>query len=94
MDRDYLHGPLDEFVKTLSVKVKIFRNKKRLGLMKSRIVGADAATGDTMTFLDAHIEATRGWLTPLLSEIKMNRFFFILLFQREPQVHSSLCIKI
>lgn len=72
-NREYLHRPLDEFVKTLSVPVKIFRNKKRLGLMKSRIVGADAAVGDTLTFLDAHIEATRGWLTPLLSEIKMNR---------------------
>jgi len=71
--REYLHKPLDEFVKTLSVPVKIFRNEKRLGLMKSRIVGADAAEGETMTFLDAHIEATKGWLVPLLAEIKMNR---------------------
>ena len=73
-DREYLHKPLDEFVKTLDVPVKIFRNEKRLGLMKSRIVGADAATGDTMTFLDAHIECTRGWLVPLLAEIKMNKY--------------------
>lgn len=72
-NREYLQKPLDDFVKTLSVPVKIFRNKKRLGLMKSRIVGADAAEGDTMTFLDAHIECTKGWLPPLLSEIKMNR---------------------
>ena len=74
VDRDYLHGPLDEFVKTLPVPVKIFRNTERLGLMRSRLRGADAATGDTMTFLDAHIEATDGWLTPLLNEIKLNRF--------------------
>jgi polypeptide N-acetylgalactosaminyltransferase len=73
VDRPYLHKPLDEFVKTLPVKVRIFRNKKRLGLMKSRLVGADAAYGDTLTFLDAHIEATNGWLPPLLSEIKQNR---------------------
>lgn len=72
-DREYLHKPLDDFVKNLSIKVKIIRNKNRIGLMKSRIVGADAATGDTLTFLDAHIEATKGWLVPLLSEIKMNR---------------------
>lgn len=71
--REYLHRPLDEFVKTLPVRVKIFRNKERLGLMRSRLVGADAATGDTLTFLDAHIEATDGWLPPLLSEIKKNR---------------------
>lgn len=73
-NREYLHKPLDEFVKTLDVPVRIFRNKKRLGLMKSRIVGADAALGDTMTFLDAHIECTKGWLVPLLAEIKMNRY--------------------
>jgi polypeptide N-acetylgalactosaminyltransferase len=76
VDRDYLHGPLDEFVKSLSVPVKIFRNEERMGLMRSRLRGADAATGDTMTFLDAHIEATDGWLTPLLNEIKANRFVF------------------
>jgi hypothetical protein len=74
--REYLHKPLDNFVKTLPVVVRIFRNKERLGLMRSRLVGADAATGDTLTFLDAHIEATTGWLPPLLSEIKMNRFFY------------------
>jgi polypeptide N-acetylgalactosaminyltransferase len=72
--REYLHGPLDEFVKTLPVSIRIFRNKERLGLMRSRLVGADAATGETMTFLDAHIEATNGWLPPLLNEIKRNRF--------------------
>ena len=71
--RDYLHGPLDEFVKKLPVPVKIFRNKKRIGLIRSRLRGADAATGDTMTFLDAHIEVTNGWLPPLLSEIKNNK---------------------
>jgi hypothetical protein len=72
-DREYLHGPLDEFVKRQPVAFKVFRNKERLGLMRSRLVGADAATGDTLTFLDAHIEATDGWLPPLLSEIKKNR---------------------
>ncbi len=73
-DREYLHKPLDEFVKTLSVKVKIFRNKIRLGLMRSRIIGANEAEGNTLTFLDAHIETTQGWLEPLLYEIKINRY--------------------
>jgi len=73
VDREYLHGPLDEFVKTLPVPVKIFRNKERLGLIRSRLVGAEAATGETMTFLDAHIETTPGWLPPLLTEIRHNR---------------------
>ena len=75
--REYLHGPLDEFVKTLPVRVKIIRNEKRLGLMRSRLRGADVATADTMTFLDAHIEATSGWLPPLLYEIKKNRLVWV-----------------
>ncbi len=74
--REYLGAPLDEFVKTLPVRVKVLRNKKRLGLMRSRLVGAEVATADTMTFLDAHIEATDGWLPPLLYEIKKNRYDF------------------
>ena len=73
VDREYLKEPLDKFCKTLPVPVKIFRNKKRIGLIRSRLVGAEAATGDTLTFLDAHIEATYGWLVPLLYEVKKNR---------------------
>jgi polypeptide N-acetylgalactosaminyltransferase len=45
-----------------------------MGLMRSRLVGAAAATGETMTFLDAHIEATEGWLEPLLTEVNYNRY--------------------
>lgn len=41
--------------------------------MRSRLRGAKAATGDTLTFLDAHIEVVRGWLPPLLLEVKKNR---------------------
>lgn len=45
-----------------------------MGLMRSRLRGAAIAKGDTMTFLDAHVEVTNGWLPPLLFEIKKNRF--------------------
>ncbi|RNA33882.1 polypeptide N-acetylgalactosaminyltransferase 13 isoform X1 [Brachionus plicatilis] len=71
--RDYLHQALDTFAKSLPVQVKILRNAERMGLMRSRLRGAEAASGATMTFLDAHIEATRGWLQPLLAEVKRNR---------------------
>jgi polypeptide N-acetylgalactosaminyltransferase len=73
-DRDYLHKPLDEFVKTLRIPVLIFRNEERMGLIRSRLRGASAASGDTLTFLDAHIECSEGWILPLLTEVKKNRF--------------------
>jgi polypeptide N-acetylgalactosaminyltransferase len=52
-----------------------------MGIMRSRIKGAEKATGDTMTFLDAHIEATYGWLEPLLTEVKYNKYdlFYLLI---------------
>ena len=64
---------MDDFVATLPVTFKVLRNEKRIGLMKSRIKGAAIATGETMTFLDAHIECNLGWLEPLLTEVKHNR---------------------
>ena len=79
-DREYLHEPLDKFVKKLPVPVKIFRNQNRSGLIRSRLVGAQEASGDTLTFLDAHIEATNGWLVPLLNEVKKNRSAYVFIF--------------
>jgi hypothetical protein len=36
--------------------------------------GAEAATeGTVLVFLDAHVEATKGWLVPLLADIEGDR---------------------
>lgn len=54
-DKPWLKKPLEDFVKLLP-KTKLVRMPERLGLMSARVNGAEAATGDTVTFLDAHIE--------------------------------------
>lgn len=62
----HLHDQLDEYVKQYLPKVKIVRVPKRSGLIKARILGAAAATGDVLIFLDAHCEPNVNWLPPLL----------------------------
>ena len=50
-------------------KTKLVRLEGRNGLMQARNVGGTVATGDTLTFLDSHIEVAPGWLEPLMGRI-------------------------
>uniref|UniRef100_A0A8C4X9T0 Polypeptide N-acetylgalactosaminyltransferase n=1 Tax=Erpetoichthys calabaricus TaxID=27687 RepID=A0A8C4X9T0_ERPCA len=68
---EQLKAPLEEYVnKRYPGLVKIVRNKKREGLIRARIEGWKAATGDVTGFFDAHVEFTPLWAEPVLSRIK------------------------
>ncbi|XP_020645080.3 polypeptide N-acetylgalactosaminyltransferase 3 [Pogona vitticeps] len=68
---EYLKDELDEYVKQFHI-VKVVRQKERKGLITARLLGASIATGETLTFLDAHCECFYGWLEPLLARIAEN----------------------
>ncbi|XP_007432180.1 polypeptide N-acetylgalactosaminyltransferase 3 [Python bivittatus] len=68
---DYLQDKLDDYVKQFQI-VKVVRQKERKGLITARLLGASVATGETLTFLDAHCECFYGWLEPLLARIAEN----------------------
>ncbi|CAH1793454.1 unnamed protein product [Owenia fusiformis] len=50
-------------------KVLTLRANTTLGLIQARVMGAKAASGDVIVFLDAHMEVQKGWLEPLVAEI-------------------------
>ncbi|KAM7397642.1 hypothetical protein PAMA_005789 [Pampus argenteus] len=71
-DKEHLKVALEEYMLRLP-KVRILRTKKREGLIRTRLLGAAAAKGEVITFLDSHCEANVNWLPPLLDRIAQNR---------------------
>ncbi|XP_059171548.1 polypeptide N-acetylgalactosaminyltransferase-like 6 [Physella acuta] len=67
-----LKAPLDAYLQTNFPAVRLIRNKDRIGLIKSRIVGADASTGSFLLFLDAHTEVNYNYLPAMLEPIVMD----------------------
>ncbi|EDQ85941.1 uncharacterized protein MONBRDRAFT_38577 [Monosiga brevicollis MX1] len=70
--KPWLQKPLEDYIKLLP-KVRLIRNGQRLGLVKARLAGIRAATAETFTVLDSHIEVEEGWCEPLMARIKGDR---------------------
>jgi len=70
---DFSDNPDDGLELAKIQKVRVLRNERRQGLMRSRVRGADAATASILTFLDSHCECNKGWLEPLLERISENK---------------------
>jgi len=70
--RSFLKEQLDNYVKALPIPTRVLRLQQREGLVTARLLGAKEATGEVLTFLDAHCECTIGWLEPLLKRVKEN----------------------
>ncbi|KAM4726396.1 polypeptide N-acetylgalactosaminyltransferase 10-like [Anableps anableps] len=71
-DKEHLKVALEDYMMRIP-KVRILRTKKREGLIRTRLLGATAAKGEVITFLDSHCEANVNWLPPLLDRIAQNR---------------------
>uniref|UniRef100_A0A8C1EPT7 Polypeptide N-acetylgalactosaminyltransferase n=1 Tax=Cyprinus carpio carpio TaxID=630221 RepID=A0A8C1EPT7_CYPCA len=67
---DFSEDPNDCLLLTKLPKTKCLRNKRREGLIRSRVRGADAAGAGILTFLDSHCEVNKDWLPPLLQRVK------------------------
>ena len=64
---EHCKKPLDEHLAThFDGKVKVVHQARREGLIRTRLTGAKAATGQVLIFLDSHVEANINWLPPLL----------------------------
>lgn len=75
--RTFLGSELDDYMRnvstTVGITIRVLRSLERVGLIKARMIGARIASGRVLTFLDAHCEATIGWLEPLLDRIAEHR---------------------
>lgn len=72
-ERLFLGIALEQYMARLQretrIPIQILRSLKRVGLIQARLLGTRHATASVLTYLDAHVEATTGWLPPLLHRL-------------------------
>ena len=56
-----LQKPLSRYMWDMDRKVKLVRNRKREGLIRSRRKATDMATGEVIVFVDSHVEFGPKW---------------------------------
>lgn len=72
---DDLFEPLQKFKDESfpDFKFKIINLSTRQGLMKARVIGAEAATSEFIFFMEPHCEMTYNWLPPLIEPLLEDR---------------------
>nr|PIM05202.1 GalNac [Toxoplasma gondii COUG] len=68
----WLGKQLEDYISGTLPKTRLLRLLQRRGLMGARAAGAAAASAETVTFLDSHIECLPYWLQPLLFHVKQD----------------------
>uniref|UniRef100_T1JGQ4 Glycosyltransferase 2-like domain-containing protein n=1 Tax=Strigamia maritima TaxID=126957 RepID=T1JGQ4_STRMM len=69
---DYSDDARDGSLLEILPKVRLFRNEKRQGLIRSRVLGAELSRAEILVFLDSHCEVNVDWLEPMVQVVVKN----------------------
>jgi polypeptide N-acetylgalactosaminyltransferase len=58
-----------DMLQAIHPKVKVHRNPRRLGLIKSKVIGADLTNSSVIMFMEPHCIVSQHWLEPLLMQM-------------------------